>query len=45
MPHVILQTPRMYSGVHSVVAVDVWEDDTQHDSASSRAEDDTMHQS
>ena len=27
---------RMYSGVHSVVAVDVWEDDTQEDNGSGR---------
>ena len=35
---------RMYSGVHSVVAVDVWEDDTQQDKAIG-AEEDTMQQS
>ena len=29
---------RMYSGVHSVVAVDVWEDDTQEDNDSGRVE-------
>lgn len=34
----------MYSGVHSVVAVDVWEDDTQQGKASG-AEDDTMQRS
>ena len=29
---------RMYSGVHSVVAVDVWLDDTQHDNDSGQVD-------